>query len=80
MLIDSRDEFHNLRYASTTEQFNIKLTGQDKGTVVDGIATSLNNGSYSAELLLTVAEPYNLEIQLGVAHIDESPLMNKILV
>jgi hypothetical protein len=38
ILIDSRDEFSNLRYASTSDKYTVKLTGKDVGTVVTGIA------------------------------------------
>lgn len=83
MLIDARDTFNNLRHLSSTDEFRVALTGPT--TLIDTLAISLGNGSYSAELALEVAEAYDLTIDLVPSSgpnepILGSPLTNKILV
>ena len=82
VLIDARDEFDNLRFDSETEVFQVVLTGQATGADVSGAAVAMGNGYYVADLQFTLAEPYDLSIQLDAATADihDSPLLNRILV
>ncbi len=81
VLIDARDRFGNLRYASSEDQLLVELTGQATGGLVSGLAVPLGNGSYLAKLPLQVAEPYDLSIKLSsTTPIVGSPLQNKIAV
>ena len=73
VLLDARDVHGNLRYTSTGETFAVTLTGSDLGTTVTGNAVALTNGSYSIELPVTIAEPYDLAITLVVASVGGGP-------
>lgn len=81
VIIDARDTHGNLRASSTTDAFVVTLTGRGApGTIVTRTASPMQNGTFTADLLLTVAEPYDLSITIGGAAIAGSPLLSKILV
>lgn len=90
VLIDARDEFGNLRYSSTTDQLEVRLTGETIGTVVEGTldngrVVALGNGSYTADLLFQYSgdsptklpvnsERYELSIELGAVAGPSTPI------
>ena len=90
VLIDARDEFSNLRYASTTDKFEVRLTGETLGTLVEGTLdngriVAHGNGSYTADLLFQYSgtsptklpvnsERYELSIKLGAAAGPSTPI------
>ena len=50
------------------------------GTVVQGVAVAMGNGSYSVGLEVTVSDSYDMTVALPGGNIVASPLTNKIKV
>jgi hypothetical protein len=65
-VIESRDQFSNLRTTPLTDVYVVTLTGETSGTVYTGATPVANrNGTYIAKFMFTIAEPYTLQVKLG---------------
>lgn len=71
-LIEARDSFGNLRTTSTTDVFNVKLTGAISTLTLTPVTQ--NNGTYLVTSKLTSADTYALSVDLGGIAIKDTPV------
>lgn len=74
-VIESRDQFSNLRTTSLTDVYVVTLTGETSGTVYTAATPVANkNGTYTAKFMFTIAEPYTLQVKLGGVNVKDTPI------
>ncbi len=74
-IIESRDAYSNLRTLSTTDTYVVTVTGEETSTVhTFQTPTANNNGTYTARLRLTKAEPCTLRVRLGGTDVSGTPI------
>ena len=74
--VDARDVYGNLR-PSSTDEFKLKVTGEQNSTVVGEVSTTnLNNGTHTATFMFTIVDSYTLQVTLTGSDTIGSPLPN----
>jgi hypothetical protein len=74
-IIESRDQFSNLRTTSLTDVYVVTLTGETSGTVYTAATPVANkNGTYTAKFMFTIAESYTLQVKLGGVNVKATPI------
>lgn len=74
-VIESRDQFSNLRTDSISDVYTVTLTGEQSNTEWTAATPTPNrNGTYSASFKFTIAESYTLKVKLGSTQVMDSPI------
>ena len=75
--IESRDAYGNLRIASTTDVYNVKMTSSSNTFSVTPV--SAGQGKYTVTSVLTVAETYTLTVDISGISAISSPVIGIIV-
>ena len=77
LTIFARDVFENFRPLSTSDTFQIRLTGQSTSTVYGPfIAKNTGPGIYAVSFKFTIVEAYTVDVLFAGGHIKGSPVPN----
>ncbi len=78
-LIEARDQYGNLRTASTAETFVVTLVSVTSATSTTISTTSNNNGTYTVNYMLTSADQFTLNVKFGGSAIYGSPFIGIVV-
>jgi hypothetical protein len=76
IFVKSYDSNNNLILSDTTTGFNIIVTGISPASSNSYTPTNVSGGIYKYDLILTVANYYNIEVQLAGVDVINSPFNN----
>jgi hypothetical protein len=74
-IIESRDQFRNLRNSSVQDVYVVTLIGSIDGLTYTAPTPAANkNGTYSASFMFTIAQNYIVNVKLAGVHVKDSPI------
>lgn len=74
-IIESRDQFGNLRNSSVEDVYLVTLIGSIDGLTYTAPTPVANkNGTYGASFMFTIAQSYIVNVKLAGIHVKDSPI------
>lgn len=74
-IIESRDQFSNLRKTSIEDVYVVTLEGETNQVIYTAPTPVANkNGTYSASFMFTIAQNYIVNVKLNGLHVKDSPV------